>query len=161
MIDYKETKKFADLLTKYLESKEDIKNLLEKINKNEILDIAKALNIEIDERALLLISAFIEGGIEKRYQDEEIRYWAIWGALKTYETFNGFKHISPNRAMYIFFTLGRHYIPTLLHEKGVKYEAFKKLSKKEQEKAVKEVLDVYWENVVIRAMAFTEHVNFE
>ncbi|MFN3599246.1 MAG: hypothetical protein ACK4VK_05890 [Aquificaceae bacterium] len=40
----------------------------------------------------------------------------------------------------------------LLHEKGVKSEAFKGLSKEEQERAVQEELEVVWENHLIRIL---------
>jgi len=52
----------------------------------------------------------------------------------------------------LFYSLGKIFVPLLLHEKGVKSESFKALSPEEQEKAVSDVLDTVWENHFIRIL---------
>ncbi len=48
--------------------------------------------------------------------------------------------------------IGKVFVPLLLHKRGVKSEAFKGLSKEEQERVVQEELEVVWENHLIRIL---------
>ena len=85
------------------------------------------------------------GGVERRVEDEEIRGWTNWAAVKTYRTFNGFPILSDLEVAFVFYAIGKLFVPLLLHERGVKSEVFKRLSKEEQEEAVLEELDTIWE----------------
>lgn len=105
-----------------------------------------------DQRlAKALISMYV-GGYEKRLEDSEVRYWTNWAGIKTYKTFNGFPQLSDIELAFAFYSIGKVFVPLLLHERGVKSESFKKLTKEEQEKAVMEELEVIWENHLIRVL---------
>ncbi|MCS7285483.1 MAG: hypothetical protein NZ527_07165, partial [Hydrogenobacter thermophilus] len=60
--------------------------------------------------------------------------------------------LSDEELSFLFYCLGKLFVPLLLHEKGVKSESFKALSKEEQESAVSDVLDTIWENHIIRIL---------
>ncbi len=92
------------------------------------------------------------GGMEHRIKDEEIRYWTNWAGIKTYKTFNGFPGLSDKQLNFLFYAVGKLYVPLLLHERGVKSESFKSLSTQDQEKAVTDELEVIWENHLIRIL---------
>jgi len=94
--------------------------------------------VEKTERLLKALASMYVGGYEKRLEDEEVRYWTNWAGIKTYKTFGGFPQLSDLELSFLFY--------------GVKSESFKKLSPKEQEEAVSEVLDVIWENHLIRIL---------
>ncbi len=143
----KPLQKYIDLYEKYKSSKEDIEHY--------------KLDFTENPRTSLAIASAIIGGIESRTKDEETKYWAIWGVLETLKTFNGFPRLSNNQLSYLFFVLGRHFIPVLLHEKGVKSDAFKSLNKDDQIKAVQDVLDINFENVVIRCLQAIEFLHIE
>lgn len=100
---------------------------------------------EPDDRLLKAIRSMYVGGMEHRVEDEEIRRWTNWAAIKTYKTFNGFPNLSDIELSFVFYSIGKLFVPLLLHERGVKSEAFKKLSEEEQEEAVFEELDTIWE----------------
>ncbi len=144
----KPLQKYIDLYEKYKDAVKSIQNY-----KHEFSDLA-------DREALALASAII-GGIESRTKDEEVRHWAIWGVMETMKTFNGFPKLSENQLSYLFFVLGRHFIPVLLHEKGIKSDSFKALSQEEQLKAVSDVLDINFENVVIRCLQAIDFLHIE
>ncbi len=53
---------------------------------------------------------------------------------------------------FLFYALGKLFVPLLLHERVVKSQGFKALSIKDQEKAILEELDIIWENHLIRIL---------
>jgi len=105
-----------------------------------------------DERLFKALISMYVGGYEKRLEDPEVRYWTNWAGIKTYKTFNGFPHLSDRELAFAFYSIGKVFVPLLLHERGVKSESFKKLSPEEQEKAVMEELEIIWENHLIRVL---------
>lgn len=109
------------------------------------------------ERAL--ISMYV-GGYEKRIEDPDIKRWTDWAGYRTYSTFNGFPQLSGMELSFLFYSLGKVFVPLLLHERGVKSESFKQLSPEEQEKAVVEELDVIWENHLIRILQIMPFLGF-
>lgn len=143
----KPLQKYIDLYEKYKNKKEEIEHY--------------KMDFTQDPRTSLAIASAIIGGIESRTKDEEVRRWAIWGVLETLKTFNNFPRLSDNQISYLFFVLGRHFIPILLHEKGVKSESFKALTEEEQIKAVSDVLDINFENVVIRCLQAIDFLHIE
>lgn len=144
----KPLQKYIDLYEKYKVSIESIEKYKESFDQQ-------------DKRMALAIASAIIGGIESRTHDIEIKKWAMWGVLETMKTFNNFSKLSDNQLSYLFFVLGRHFIPTLLHDRGVKSESFKNLSEEEQLKAVEDVLDINFENVVIRCLQAIEFLKIE
>jgi hypothetical protein len=144
----KPLQKYIDLYEKYKASKENIQ------------DYKKDFNEENGRLAIAIASAII-GGIESRAKDEEVRRWAIWGVKETMKTFNSFPRLSENQLSYLFFVLGRHFVPVLLHEKGIKSDSFKALPEEEQLKAVMDVLDINFENVVIRCLQAIDFLHIE
>jgi len=108
--------------------------------------------VEKTERLLKALASMYVGGYEKRLEDEDVRYWTNWAGIKTYKTLGGFPQLSDVELSFLFYAVGKLFVPLLLHEKGVKSESFKRLSPKEQEEAVSEVLDVIWENHLIRIL---------
>jgi len=114
---------------------------------------------EPDKRALLAVRSMYVGGVERRVEDKEVRRWTNWAALKTYRTFNGFPNLSTVEMCFVFYAIGKLFVPLLLHERGVKSEAFKKLSEEEQEEAVFEELDTIWETqltLILQALEFLD-----
>lgn len=111
-----------------------------------------ALYPEADERFLRALLSMYVGGYERRVEDPEIRHWTNWAAVETYRTFNAFPNLSDVELAFLFYGLGKLFVPLLLHERGVKSESFKRLSKEEQEAAVREELNVLWENHLIRML---------
>ncbi len=146
----KPLQKYIDLYDKYKDASKSIQNYKEEF-----------INKTTDDRLALAIASAIIGGIESRTKDEEVRRWAIWGVEQTMKTFNGFPRLSENQLSYLFFVLGRHFIPILLHEKGIKSDSFKALSEEEQIKAVMDVLDINFENVVIRCLQAIDFLHIE
>jgi hypothetical protein len=126
-----------------------------KISSEEIRRLAEDLKdkyTDLDERLLKALISMYVGGYEKRVEDPEIRYWTNWAGIKTYKTFNKFPMLSDLELAFVFYGIGKVFVPLLLHERGVKSEAFKALSSEEQEKAVMEELEIIWENHLIRLL---------
>lgn len=146
----KPLQKYIDLYEKYKEATKNIQNYKQEF-----------VNQSTNERLAIAIASAIIGGIESRTKDEEVRRWAIWGVEQTMKTFNNFPKLSENQLSYLFFVLGRHFIPVLLHEKGIKSDSFKALSEEEQLKAVMDVLDINFENVVIRCLQAIDFLHIE
>ncbi|MCS6998318.1 MAG: hypothetical protein RMH93_05245 [Aquificaceae bacterium] len=107
---------------------------------------------EVEERLLRALLSLHVGGYEKRLEDREVRYWTNWAGLKTYRTFNSFPQLSELELAFLFYAMGKVFVPLLLHERGVKSESFKRLTPEEQERAVMEELEVIWENHLIRLL---------
>ncbi len=105
-----------------------------------------------EERLLKALISMYVGGYEKRVEDPEVRYWTNWAGIKTYKTFNCFPQLSDIELAFVFYAIGKVFVPLLLHERGVKSESFKSLSPEDQEKVVKEELEVIWENHLIRVL---------
>ena len=125
------------------------------ITSKDVKDLAedlKALYPEAGERLLKALISMHVGGYEKRLQDPEVRYWTNWAGIKTYRTFNGFPQLSDKELAFVFYAMGKVFVPLLLHERGVKSESFKSLTSDEQEKAVMDELEVIWENHLIRIL---------
>ncbi len=139
---FQEVKRFANWKEKFLEDLEKIERAdLSRIRE----EIRELLEEEPEERLLKAVKALHVGGMERRVEDPEVRRWANWGAVKTYKTFNGFPNLSDTELYFVFYGLGKLFVPLLLHERGVKSEPFKRLSKEEQEEAVLDELDTLWE----------------
>lgn len=99
------------------------------------------------------------GGMERRVEDEEIRRWTNWAAVKTYRTFNGLPNLTDKELAFAFYSIGKLFVPLLMHERGVKSESFKKLPKEEQEEAVFDELDTIWETqltLILQAIQFMD-----
>ncbi len=112
-----------------------------------------------EERLLQAVRAFQVGGGERRLEDPNVRYWANWAALKTYETFNRFPHLSDAELAFVFYALGKLFVPLLLHDRGVRSPAFGALPPEEKESAVLEELDTLWETqlpLLLRALQLLE-----
>lgn len=92
------------------------------------------------------------GDYEKRLEDSEVRCWTNWAGIRTYRTFNAFPQLSDIELSFVFYAIGKVFVPMLLHERGGRSESFKKLPPEEQEKAVMEELEVIWENHLIRVL---------
>lgn len=107
---------------------------------------------EPDDRLLRALIAMGVGGYEKRLEDPEVKYWTYWAGLKTYNTFNRFPQLSDVELAFLFYAMGKLFVPLLLHERGVKSESFKGLSMQDKEKAVMDELEVIWENHLIRIL---------
>ncbi len=140
---------------RYENWKEQFLKDYEKITLRELEDLAKEMEKiypEAEERFLRAMLSMYLGGYEKRLQDPEVRYWTNWAGAKTYKTFNKFPQLSDIEVSFLFYSIGKVFVPLLLHERGVKSEAFKGLSKEEQEKVVQEELEVVWENHLIRIL---------
>ncbi|WP_448583337.1 hypothetical protein [Thermocrinis sp.] len=120
--------------------------------KSKDLSSQRKLYPELDERSLKALTCMYVGGYEKRLEDEDVRFWTNWAFLKTYKTFGGLSHLNEMELCFLFYSLGKIFVPLLLHEKGVKSESFKALSQEEQERAVSDVLDTVWENHFIRIL---------
>jgi hypothetical protein len=140
---------------RYAQWKERFLKDYEEINSKDLSLLESSLqgfDVEKTERLLKALASMYVGGYEKRLEDEEVRYWTNWAGIKTYKTFGGFPQLSDLELSFLFYAVGKLFVPLLLHEKGVKSESFKRLSPKEQDGAVSEVLDVIWENHLIRIL---------
>lgn len=139
---FQEVKRFLLWKDKFLED-------LKRIEMGDLGPIRKEIKElsenEPDGRLLKAVRAMYVGGMERRVEDPEIRRWTNWAALRTYETFNGFPNLTDTELMFVFYSIGKLFVPLLLHERGVKSEPFRKLSKEEQEEAVLDELDTIWE----------------
>ncbi|MCX8164955.1 MAG: DUF3467 domain-containing protein [Aquificaceae bacterium] len=106
----------------------------------------------VDKRLIIAIISMHVGGHQRRLEDPDIEYWTNWAGIKTYRTFNSFPQLSERELAFVFYAIGKVFVPLLLHERGVKSESFKNLTPEEQEKAVMEELEVVWENHLIRIL---------
>ncbi len=150
-------------LQRYMNWKERFLKDYEKIEGSELElikeEIRSLMEEEPDKRLLKAVRSMYVGGMERRVEDEEIRRWTNWAAVKTYRTFNGFPILSDIELSFVFYSIGKLFVPLLMHERGVKSEAFKKLSKEEQEEAVFEELDTIWETqltLILQALQFLD-----
>ncbi len=120
----------------------------------------KELGVEkINDRLLRAVRSMYVGGMEHRVEDEEIRKWTNWAAVKTYDTFNGFPNLNDTELSFAFYSIGKLFVPLLMHERGVKSEPFKKLSREEQEEVVFDELDTIWETqltLILQAIQFMD-----
>lgn len=107
---------------------------------------------EKDDRFSMALASMYVGGMEHRLNDKSVKRWARWACEKTYKTYNAFSWLSDIELCFIFYSIGKLFIPLLLHEKGVNSESFKSLTQEEQEEAVSQVLDTLWENHLIRLL---------
>ena len=118
-------------------------------------DLRSILGKEPEERLLMAVSALRAGGGMWRLEDPEVRFWAVRGAVETYRAFNGFPHLSEEELAFVFYALGKLFVPLLMHERGVRSERFKSMSPAEREKAVLAELDTLWETqlpLILRAL---------
>ncbi len=118
-------------------------------------DLRRILGEEPEERLLMAVSALRAGGGAWRLKDPEVRFWAVRGAVETYRAFNGFPHLSGEELAFVFYGLGKLFVPLLMHERGVRSESFKSMSPTEREDAVLEELDTLWETqlpLILRAL---------
>ncbi|MCS7083387.1 MAG: hypothetical protein NZL90_00180 [Aquificaceae bacterium] len=99
------------------------------------------------------------GGRKERLLDERVYYWTNFCAEYTYRLFNSFKDLNDNELCFVFYALGKLLVPLFLHERGVCSEAFSKLSKDEQEKAVLEELNSLLENQIIGILQSLPYLN--
>ncbi len=122
-------------------------------------EVKELLGEEPDERLLKAVRSMYVGGMERRVEDPEIRRWTNWAAVKTYKTFNRFPILTEPELAFVFYAIGKLFVPLLMHERGVKSQAFKKLSPEEQEEAVFEELDTIWETqltLILQALQFLD-----
>ncbi|WP_448587502.1 hypothetical protein [Thermocrinis sp.] len=140
---------------RYVEWKERFLRDYESIKERDTSQLKRELRElypQVDERLTKALLCMHVGGFEKRLEDEEVRHWTHWAFAKTCKTFGGFSQLSERELCFIFYSLGKLFVPLLMHEKGVKSESFKALSREDQEKAVSDVLDTLWENHLIRIL---------
>jgi len=155
-LPFQEVHRFLSWRDRFLRDYERILNTDLSVIREEIGD---DLNEEPSERLLRSIRAMYVGGMEERVEDPEIRRWTNWAGLKTYRTFNGFPNLSDIEVAFVFYSLGKLFVPLLLHQRGVKSESFKALSLEEQEEAVFEELDTLWETqltLILQALQLLE-----
>lgn len=155
-LPFQELHRFLSWKERFLKDYERIENSDLEVIKEEIKDL---WDEEPDERLLKAIRSMYVGGMEHRVEDPEIRRWTNWAAIKTYRTFNRFPVLSDIELAFVFYAIGKLFVPLLLHERGVKSEAFKRLSKEEQEEAVFEELDTIWETqltLILQALEFLD-----
>ncbi len=122
-------------------------------------ELESRLGEELDPRSLLAIRSMYAGGMEQRVEDPDVRKWTDWAGLKTLRTFNGFPNLSDIELSFVFYSLGKLFVPLLLHQRGVKSEGFKSLTPEEQEEAVFEELDTIWETqltLILQALGLLE-----
>ncbi len=105
-----------------------------------------------NERLAMAMLSMYLGGYERRIEDPEVKHWTNWACVKTYETFNTFPKLSDIELSFLFYAIGKVFIPLLLHERGVKSQSFKALPLEEQERVVMEELEVVWENHLIKLL---------
>ncbi len=155
-LPFHELHRFINWKEKFLRDYEKIEKSDLDLIKEEIKDL---WDEEPDERLLKAIRSMYVGGMERRVEDEEIRRWTNWAAVKTYKTFNRFPILSDIELAFVFYAIGKLFVPLLLHERGVKSEAFKRLPREEQEEAVFEELDTIWETqltLILQALEFLD-----
>ncbi|WP_029551513.1 hypothetical protein [Thermocrinis jamiesonii] len=145
---FREFFRYAEWKERFLKEYEAIRSKDYSIYESEI----KKLYPEAEERSLRALVCMYVGGYEKRLEDEDVRFWANWAFVKTYKTFGGLRQLSEKELCFLFYSMGKLFVPLLLHEKGVKSESFKALSREEQERAVSDVLETVWENHFIRIL---------
>ena len=150
-------------LYRYLGWKDRFEKDYEKILNSDLDFIAKELRTlgidNPDDRLLRAVRSMYVGGMERRVEDEEIRRWTNWAAVKTYRTFNGLPNLTDKELAFAFYSIGKLFVPLLMHERGVKSESFKKLPKEEQEEAVFDELDTIWETqltLILQAIQFMD-----
>ncbi|NPA41204.1 MAG: DUF3467 domain-containing protein [Aquificae bacterium] len=150
-------------LHRYMNWKERFLKDYDKIEQSDLdlirEEVKDLLGEEPDERLLKAVRSMYVGGMEKRVEDEEIRRWTNWAAVKTFNTFNRFPILSDIELAFVFYAIGKLFVPLLMHERGVKSEAFKRLSPEEQEEAVFEELDTIWETqltLILQALQFLD-----
>ena len=148
---------------KFLSWKERFLRDYERILSSDLSSVKEELKDDFgevpEERLLTAIRAMYVGGMEERVEDKEVRSWTNWAGLKTYRTFNGFPNLSDIEVAFVFYALGKLFVPLLLHQRGVKSEAFKALSREDQEEAVFEELDTLWETqltLILQALQLLE-----
>ncbi len=142
---FQEVKRFITWKEKFVKDLDRIENADLSSIREEIKDLWEG---DPDERVLKAVRSMYVGGMERRVEDPEVRAWTNWGAVKTYRTFNGFPGLTDIEVCFVFYCLGKLFVPLLLHERGVKSETFKRLSKEEQEEAVLDELDTLWETQI-------------
>ncbi len=145
---FQEFFRYGEWKERFLREYENIESKVRYLRESEI----NKLYPEIDERSLKALGCMHVGGYEKRLEDQDVLFWTNWAFFKTYKTFGGLSQLSEKELCFLFYSLGKIFVPLLLHEKGVKSESFKALSPEEQEKAVSDVLDTVWENHFIRIL---------
>ena len=150
---------FSDL-GRYLSWKDRFLQDYEKINDESLSVIKNETQID-DERLVKALRAMYVGGMEHRVEDDEVRHWTNWAGIKTYKTFNQFPNLSDKELSFLFYALGKLFVPLLLHEKGVKSESFRALSQEDKENAVSDVLDTLWENHLIRILQIMSYMNLK
>ncbi len=150
-------------LQRYMNWKERFLSDYEKIDGSDLElireEVKEFLGEEPDERLLKAVRSMYVGGMERRVEDPEIRRWTNWSAVKTYRTFNRFPNLSDMELSFVFYSIGKLFVPLLMHERGVKSQAFKSLSREEQEEAVFEELDTIWETqltLILQALQFLD-----
>ncbi|WP_457600782.1 DUF3467 domain-containing protein [Hydrogenivirga sp.] len=151
---FKELHRFMNWKDRFLKDYERIESSDLELIRSEVKEL---LGEEPDDRLLRAVRSMYVGGMERRVEDPEIRSWTNWAAVKTYRTFNGFPTLSDLELAFVFYAVGKLFVPLLLHDRGVKSEAFKKLSREEQEEAVFEELDTIWETqltLILQALQF-------
>jgi hypothetical protein len=148
-------------LHRFMNWKERFLNDYERIERSDLElireEVKELLGEEPDDRLLRAVRSMYVGGMEKRVEDEEIRRWTNWAAVKTYLTFNRFTMLSDIELSFVFYAIGKLFVPLLMHERGVKSEAFKRLSREKQEEAVFEELDTIWETqltLILQSLQF-------
>ena len=153
---YQELHRFLSWKERFLQDYEKIEQSDLDLIKEEIKDLWEGKS---DDRLLKAIRSMYVGGMEKRVEDPEIRKWTNWAGVKTYKTFNGFPQLSDRELSFVFYAIGKLFVPLLLHQRGVKSEPFKRLSKEEQEEAVFDELDTIWETqltLILQALQFLD-----
>lgn len=149
MRPFQEFTRYTEWKDRFLKDRDRIKELELEEPKCEDPRISKAI-----------VSMYV-GGLEHRLLDEDVKRWTDWAGKKTYKTFNGFPQLSDEELSFLFYCLGKLFVPLLLHEKGVKSESFKALDQSKQEYAVSEVLDTIWENHIIRILQILPYVDLK
>ncbi len=155
-LPFQELHRYLNWKERFLKDYEKIEKSDLEVIREEIRDLWKG---EPDQRLLRAIRSMYVGGMERRVEDEEVRRWTNWAGVKTYETFNGFPVLSDLEVAFVFYSIGKLFVPLLLHERGVKSEAFRRLSREEKEEAVFEELDTIWETqltLILQALEFLD-----
>ncbi|EDP76215.1 DUF3467 domain-containing protein [Hydrogenivirga sp. 128-5-R1-1] len=151
---FQELHRFMNWKERFLRDYEKIESSDLELIRGEVREL---LGQEPDERLLKAVRSMYVGGMERRVEDPEIRSWTNWAAVKTYKTFNEFPILSDLELAFVFYSVGKLFVPLLMHERGVKSESFKRLSREEQEEAVFEELDTIWETqltLILQALQF-------
>ncbi|MEN3033613.1 MAG: hypothetical protein ABDH18_01315 [Aquificaceae bacterium] len=99
------------------------------------------------------------GGRKERLLDSRVLYWTDFCGNYTYRLFNSFENLTDEELCFVFYVLGKLFIPLLLHERGVCSEAFSKLSEKEQEEAVLEEINAILENKIVGLLQSLPYLN--